>query len=523
MIIKYRNAKLIREMGTKIGSILLILTIAILTPLAFADDFGDVKILSATDKSFYETGELLFFSGQVEEKAMPVLALRVYDPHGVILSANNVEIKEDSTFSKMIPLNSPFYDELGTYLMKIDYGKLQKEITFEIISDNFFDETIFFDFEEPPTLEIITLDSDKEIYTDSDIITITGSVSLIEEPSVLIGIHDPFGTPTGFYFGTLNSDNEFIVSFLIKAGVNFKVDGTYDVTAYYGDSKEIAYFDFIESFDIESEESIPDESEESIQDETVDDNQIPEKSEFENNNVNENIIKENEIEKDDKEKNNIEKKSTTINHEKTYTKTDNLSVEDIGLGKLLNQITLNCDQNEYSDTISYYDGLGPALIRLCKFEEAIFYFDKDIADDPLDVEILTNKGVTLSKLGHIEEAILYYDTTLEIDSSYVPALNNKGNALSQLGKFEEAAAVYNLGIDLEPDNKILKENLEKTNSKIVLTQQYEETSENISISKKNNDKNEFEIKNKKNSKNSNFFEQIGSIFSSLAIIFGFNS
>ncbi len=105
----------------------------------------------------------------------------------------------------------------------------------------------------------------------------------------------------------------------------------------------------------------------------------------------------------------------------------------------------------------------------------------------------------------------------------MPALNNKGNALSQLGKFEEAVAVYNLGIDLEPDNKILKENLEKTNSKIVLTQQYEETFENISISKKNNDKNEFEIKNKKNSKNSNFFEQIDSIFSSLAIIFGFNS
>ena len=520
MIIKYRNAKLIREMGTKIGSILLILTIAILIPLAFADDFGDVKILSATDKSFYETGELLFFSGQVEEKAMPVLALRVYDPHGVILSANNVEIKEDSTFSKMIPLNSPFYDELGTYLMKIDYGKLQKEITFEITSDNFFDETIFFDFEEPLTLEIITLDSDKAIYTDSDIITITGSVSLIEEPSVLIGIHDPFGTPTGFYFGTINSDNEFIVSFLAKAGVNFKVDGTYDVTAYYGDSKEIAYFDFIELLDKQSFEN---EYEKSILDETVDDNQIAKEAEFENNNVNENIIKENEIEKDDKEKNNIEQKSTTINHEKTYTQTDNLSVEDIELGKLLNQITLNCDQNEYSDIISYYDGLGPALIRLCKFEEAIFYFDKDIADDPLDVEILTNRGVTLSKLGHIEEAILYYDTTLEVDSSYVPALNNKGNALSQLGKFEEAVAVYNLGIDLEPDNKILKENLEKTNSKIVLTQQYEETSENISISKKNNDKNEFEIKNKKNSKNSNFFEQIGNIFSSLAIIFGFNS
>ena len=54
---------------------------------------------------------MLFFSGEVEEKKMPVLAIRVYDPNGIILSANNVEINEDNSFSKMFLLYSPFYDE----------------------------------------------------------------------------------------------------------------------------------------------------------------------------------------------------------------------------------------------------------------------------------------------------------------------------------------------------------------------------------------------------------------------------
>ena len=42
-------------------------------------------------------------------------------------------------------------------------------------------------------------------------------------------------------------------------------------------------------------------------------------------------------------------------------------MEDIELGKLLNQIKLECDSSTYADTISYYDGMGPALYRLCQF------------------------------------------------------------------------------------------------------------------------------------------------------------
>jgi len=366
--------------------------------------------------------------------------------------------------------------------------------------------------------EVITLESAKSVYTDNDVIYISGSVSSVDAPSVIIGIHDPFGMPTGFYFGNIDSNNEFSISFLAKAGINFKIEGKYDATAYYSDSKKIVYFDFVESLDDEIfetetiEESTPNETiEESTPNETIEDDIVIIRESQIKADIQDDVLQETKIKNDinDKKINAVAQAST-----------NNLSVEDTELGKLLNQIALNCEQNEYTDTISYYNGMGPALIRLCKYSEAIFYFDEDIKNAPNDVEILTNKGAALSKLGHFEEAILYYDSALAIDSSYVPALNNKGNALSQLGKFDEAIDVYNLGMKLNSKNKILKENFEKSMIKIPLQQYHEETSENIDqqIDKNNNDN--FKIKN--NNLTPNLFEKIGSIFSSIGSIFGFN-
>ena len=357
--------------------------------------------------------------------------------------------------------------------------------------------------------EVITLESAKSVYTDNDVIYISGSVSSVDAPSIIIGIHDPFGMPTGFYFGNIDSNNEFSISFLAKAGINFKIEGKYDATAYYSDSKKIVYFDFVESLDDEIFET--ETIEEFTPNETIEDNLIIIKQSQIKADIQDDVLQETKI------KNDInDKKNNAI----AQVSTNNLSVGDTELGKLLNQIALSCEQNEYTDTISYYDGMGPALIRLCKYSEAIFYFDEDIRNAPNDVEILTNKGTALSKLGHFEEAILYYDSTLAIDSSYVPALNNKGNALSQLGKFEEAIDVYNLGMKLDSENKILKENFEKSMIKIPLQQYHEETSENTNhqIDKNNNDN--FKIKN--NNSIPNLFEKIGSIFSSIGSIFGFN-
>ena len=493
----------------------------------YAEAFEDTGIVASTDKEYYETGETLTFSGQVEEKKMPILALRVYDPTGAILSANNVEIDDNSSFSKIISLDSQFYDKLGTYSIKIDYGKLNKEISFDIISD----ESVFVE-EEPIISEIILFESGKSTYTDNDTITITGSVSTISKPTVLVGIYDPFGTPKGFYFGIIDSNKEFSVNFLAKYGVNFKIEGKYYATAFYGESEDVVFFDFVEPlneeiFRNEIEESIPDES-------IIEEPKVIEDFEIKPSTPNESVSKETKIEnsinedkstdtKSKKTKQNVKEKKSSESKKKQKTKADNLTVEDVQLGKILNQITLNCGPTEYVDTISYYDGKGPALIRLCDFTKAIHYFDYELKDDPLNVEILTNKGSALAKLGHYDEAILHYDTALEIDSSYIPALNNKGNALSQTGKLDEAVDVYTVGLTLGPNNKILNENFEKSNGKIIVKQENNEAFDNLSFNQNNSDlANELASKSIRNRGASNLVEQFGNVFSVIGSLFGFN-
>ncbi len=89
--------------------------------------------------------------------------------------------------------------------------------------------------------------TDKKQYTDKDFIKISGLVSTLDSPTVLIGIYDPFGMPAGFYFGSIDSDLEFSTSFLVKSGVNFRVDGTYSIKAHYAETEAMSFFDYYET------------------------------------------------------------------------------------------------------------------------------------------------------------------------------------------------------------------------------------------------------------------------------------
>lgn len=515
-------------MGIKTRIIPLILILAFSFPVAFAENGITVN----TDKQFYETGELLSISGQIEVKKMPILALRIFDPNGSILSANNVEIEEDNTFTKTVSLDSPFYDKPGIYKITIDYGKLDKETTFEIISKDVADVPIIEEHKKIIS-EVTSLGTDKNTYADNDTIIISGTVSSIDDATVLIGIHDPFGLPTGFYFGKINSNNEFTVSFLAKAGVNFKIDGTYTVLAHYGESKSQISFDFVKAIKPEikdkAEKKQPGIVDKEIEakDTTIIEKEIPKPKQpkLPEKEITKQapsiIIKEKVTET--KETNKSEKQSTQL-IEKKPVEADNLSVEDIELGILLNQISLNCDQSEYIDTVTYYDGMGPAMIRLCKYTDAITFFDKELVKDPNNVEILTNKGTSLAKLGYFEEAILYYDNALDINSSFIPALNNKANALSKLGEFEKAVIIYNAAKNLEPNNKILNKNLSVLKTKFSSLEKNQEQSLKNPTQIPNNEKIERtqEIKLEKKSSTPDLLEQIGIIFSSLGSMFGFH-
>ena len=227
-----------------------------------------------------------------------------------------------------------------------------------------------------------------------------------------------------------------------------------------------------------------------------------------------------------KKTNDLEIKETKIIKEKTLSnkikKENNLTVEDVELGKLLNQIKLECDSSTYTDTISYYDGMGPALYRLCKFDSSLNSFNESLIQNPNDVEILVNKGSALGKLGYFSEAMVYYDHALRVDPDFLPAKNNKANALANLGNFKDAILLYDEVLEKNPNYLTARENLE-----ILLSSNFDiERTDSLS-----NVENTFDPKStpsenviildleKQNS--GNFFDELGIAFSTLGSLFGF--
>ena len=437
----------------------------------------------------------MVISGIVGEKKMPVVALKIFDPTGGILSANQVDIQDDNTFSKTIELDSPFYDEIGTYSITMDYGKLETQTNFEMVNgeaeDSISDDDFEFFFPE-----ILAMFTDQEVYEDGDTVTIIGLVSEKDQDSVLIGIYDPFGTPTGFYFGNVDSDLEFSVSFLVKGGVNFKTEGAYSISAFYGDSEEYTSFEYVEKI------------------ETVEPKPVIDKTPIKEDKTSE---KEKQI--DDKQPVTVPTKNLESSEDKKPIKQkskDNLSVEDIELGIMLNQITLSCDDSEYVDTISYYDSMGPALIRLCKYADAIYYYDQSLIADPNNVDILNNKGSALAKMKFFDEAIIHYDSALSIDQNNFQVLNNKANALANLEKYDESIQTYNQALVTAPGNQIILNNLEKAQSRLTIFANDQSTT----IEEPTLLEQEQNLIKSNNQESTNIFEQIGNVFSSL---FGFLS
>jgi len=528
------------------------LVLAVFSSVIFTEVFADSLIVNF-DKEFYDFGDSLIISGEIQEIGMPVIAMSIYDPDGKILSANNLEISSEKTFDKTILLNSPFYEKTGEYLVKLDYGAISENHYFMV--EGLFSEPEIL-IEEIVEPEIILLYTEEKQYTDKDVVKITGLVSAMDSPTALIGIYDPFGMPAGFYFGSIDSNLEFTTSFLVKDGVNFRVDGTYSVKAHYAESEATSFFDYYkvplvvvddssenqidenETVDKPIDESTndADTSNEDIKDSKVqtsdsqdDSNSVIESTPTESKQIPKNSIAstKNISEKTPIKKiNDLEIKETKIVEEKISSnkikKENNLTVEDVELGKLLNQIKLECDSSTYTDTISYYDGMGPALYRLCNFDSSLNFFNESLVDNPNDVEILVNKGSTLGKLGYYSEAIVYYDHAIKIDPSFLPAKNNKANALANLGNYNDAVFLYDKILEQNPNYLTARKNLE-----IVLSSNFD-IDRTVSLS---NVENTFDPKSSfsenptildlEKQKPSNFFDEVGIAFSTLGSLFGF--
>ncbi|GKS67191.1 hypothetical protein YTPLAS73_07380 [Nitrosarchaeum sp.] len=530
--------------GYKIG---LLLVLVVLLPFSIPSIFAD-PILLDFDKPEYQTGDTMVITGHISNYKMPIIAMSLFDPEGDILSANNLIIDPNGTFSKTFSLDSPFYDATGQYTVKLNYGKLVQNESFTLVGNTSEPEIVI---PESITPEIISINTDKNQYYDQNFITITGSVNTIDSPTVLIGVHDPYGTPIGFYFGEINSDLQFSTKFLVKSGVNFKVDGTYQVKVHYGESEKTINFEFSKTPDtvIETETKSPEtkspetkspetkspetKSPETKSPETKSpETKSPETKSPETKSPETKSPETKSPETKSPETKSPEKNINSIDYEPQIKKYDNLSIEDIELGKLLNQINLDCDHSRLVDTISYNDGMGPALYRLCKFDQSLSFFNDSLSKDPNNVEIMTSKGSVLGKMGRLSESISYYDAALKIDPNFIPAINNKANALANMKKYDESISLYNRVLEKNPSYDTAKKNLqlvlqESSMKNIVFTEPIS-TSVDITsnaVSSKNSSA-EFQSSSnlKSQTKNpTNIFEELSLVFSSLGSLLGFQN
>jgi tetratricopeptide (TPR) repeat protein len=167
--------------------------------------------------------------------------------------------------------------------------------------------------------------------------------------------------------------------------------------------------------------------------------------------------------------------------------------------------------------------MGPALMRLCKYDSAITFFDESLEKNPENIEILTNKGSALAKLGQYNEAITYYNLALKIEPDYLPAINNKANALAEIGDFKEAISLYNLVLDHEPAYTVAQDNLEKVSEKLVrFTKNQEQEPADDSVIQVSEEQSKTIVKAHVEEKPSNILEQIGNMFSFISVkVFGF--
>ena len=492
-------------------------------------------LLAQTDRDQYHTGQEMEISGFVLDAIIPEIGIKIYDPEDNIVGAYTVELELDDGFTRTISLDSPSYDQSGLYIIEFTYGDQTDDLFFEVIG---ISEPESIPPPQPSSApEVLVVVADKGTYRDGDFVKISGMVSEIGDPTILIGIFDPDNFPAGFYMPQISPDLEFETSFLVKNGVNFKKIGTYTVKANYGTSKTTTTFGFTDkplaqntpqnpppeptpAPPVSAPPTTPSTSPASAPQIILNPAPKPEPKPIPT-----------PQEQFTPAKPVFAPKPVIQNSQPTQTQVapqisepDPLTEEEKEIGSVLNNIILECDSSHYTDSIIYGQGMGAALMRLCNYNQAESYFEAALAKDPDSPEALTNLGSSLAKQGRFGAALEHYNLALKKDPKFVPALNNKANALAETGKIEDAITIYNKILDNDPTHEIAKQNLQKAREELIqiakMQAKEDSTSVNLddSIPKVETAKVNYAKETFEAPKTANVIEQIGSIF---AGFFGF--
>ena len=109
---------------------------------------------------------------------------------------------------------------------------------------------------------------------------------------------------------------------------------------------------------------------------------------------------------------------------------------------------------------------GNDLAEDGEFEEALLHYTETIQLFPLFYEALDNRGLTYMDLKKLDLAILDFNDSLEINPDGIVAAFSLGECFYKLGKFQKALEQFERSVELESDNPLCTEWLEKTKERM---------------------------------------------------------
>jgi len=109
---------------------------------------------------------------------------------------------------------------------------------------------------------------------------------------------------------------------------------------------------------------------------------------------------------------------------------------------------------------------GNAFFRDGNFPKAIEEYEEAIKRDPTNAPYHNNLAAAYLKMGVFNDAKKCVEKSLELDKTYVKAWAKKGDIEFFMKEYHKAMDSYKAGLQLDPDNSLCRQGLQKTNQKV---------------------------------------------------------
>jgi Ca2+-binding EF-hand superfamily protein len=104
---------------------------------------------------------------------------------------------------------------------------------------------------------------------------------------------------------------------------------------------------------------------------------------------------------------------------------------------------------------------GNASFKAGEWQKAINYYSKSLKVDPTNYIVTSNRSSAHLKLGQKEEALKDAEKCIQLSKTYAKGHARKAMALHAMKKFSDEVNAYKVGLKYCPDDKTLKEGMEK--------------------------------------------------------------